>query len=163
MSLHGHVSEYPDNLNISFEYPDGRLLIYKNYPFTAYGLHGFDNGNAFYGTDGYMIFSRRGAFNVFLGPKGKPGPTEIKSTRRNRGYVEHMQNFLEAIRKRTSPNASPEIAHASCALVHLGEIATLSGRSLEFDPQTERFVNSSQANAMLTKQYRKPFELPKSV
>jgi predicted dehydrogenase len=163
MSLHGHVSEYPDNLNISYEYPDGRLLIYENYPFTAYGLHGFDNGNAFYGTEGYMIFSRRGAFNVFLGPKGKPGPTEKKSTRRNRGYVEHMQNFLEAIRKGTSLNASPEIAHASCALVHLGEIATVSGRSLEFDPQTERFINAPQANAMLTKQYRKPFELPTSV
>jgi predicted dehydrogenase len=47
------------------EFPDHRLLIYENYPFTAYGLHGFDNGNVFYGTEGYMIFSRRGAFSVF--------------------------------------------------------------------------------------------------
>ena len=74
MSLHGHASEYPDNMIVSYEYPDGRLLIYENYPFTAYGMHGFDNGNVFYGTEGYMIFSRRGAFSVFLGRKGKPGP-----------------------------------------------------------------------------------------
>ena len=82
MMLHGHASDYPDNLNVTYEYPDGRLLIYENYPFTAYGLHGFDNGNVFYGTEGYMIFSRRGAFNVFLGPKNKPGPTEGKELRR---------------------------------------------------------------------------------
>ena len=73
--LKGHASEYPDNMHVTYEYPDGRLLIYENYPFTSYGLHGFDNGNVFYGTEGYMIFSRRGAFSVFLGRKGQPGPT----------------------------------------------------------------------------------------
>ena len=58
MLLDGHASEYPDNMNVTYEYPDGRLLVYENYPFTPYGLHGFDNGNVFYGTEGYMIFSR---------------------------------------------------------------------------------------------------------
>lgn len=72
----GSVSDYPDNMNVTYEYPDGRLIIYENFPFTPYGMHGFDNGNVFYGTDGYMVFSRRGAFSVFLGPKGKRGPTE---------------------------------------------------------------------------------------
>lgn len=70
MLLDGHASEYPDSMNVTWEYPDGRLLIYENYPFTAYGLHGFDNGNVFYGTEGYMVFSRRGAFSVFLGKQG---------------------------------------------------------------------------------------------
>jgi hypothetical protein len=48
---------------------------------SAYGLHGFNNDNVFYGTEGYMIFSRRGAFSVFHGPKGTPGPTEGKVLR----------------------------------------------------------------------------------
>ncbi len=114
MSLHGHASEYPDNMIVSYEYPDGRLLIYENYPFTAYGLHGFDNGNAFYGTEGYMIFSRRGAFSVFLGPKAKPGPTEGKELRGKRGYEEHMADFLTAIRTRNpATRARPEIAQRS--------------------------------------------------
>ena len=87
MLLDGHASEYPDNMDVTYEYPDGRLLIYENYPFTAYGLHGFDNGNVFYGTEGYMIFSRRGAFSVFQGPKGTPGPTEGKELRGQTGYA----------------------------------------------------------------------------
>jgi predicted dehydrogenase len=160
MMLDGHVSEYPDNLNVTYEYPDGRLLIYENYPFTAYGLNGFDNGNVFYGTEGYMIFSRRGAFSVFLGPKSTPGPTEGKDLRGQRGYAEHMAEFLEAVRQRTPTKASAEVAHRSCALVHLGEIAFRTRGRLDFDPRAERFIDCDEANQMLTKEYRAPYRLP---
>ena len=162
MSLHGHASDYPDNMVVSYEYPDGKLLLYENYPFTAYGLHGFDNGNVFYGTDGYMIFSRRGAFSVFLGQKEKPGPTEGQDIRGQRGYAEHMDNFLTAVRTRKPITRAPaEVAHRSCALVHLGNIAYLTRGRLDFDPKTERFVDCDEANDLLSKRYRKPFELPK--
>jgi predicted dehydrogenase len=160
MMLRDHASEYPDNLNVAYEYPDGKLLIYENYPFTAYGLHGFDNGNVFYGTEGYMVFSRRGAFGVFLGPKNKPGPTEGKELRGRTGYPEHMADFLNAIRQRTPTRAAPEIAHRSCALVHLGEIAYLTEGRLAFDPESQRFVDCEPANKLLTKAYREPYVLP---
>jgi predicted dehydrogenase len=160
MILHGHDSEYPDSMNVTYEYPDGRLLVYENYPFTAYGLHGFDNGNVFYGTEGYMVFSRRGAFSVFLGPKNVPGPTEGKELRGKTGYAEHMDDFLEAIRTRSVTRASAQIAHRSCALVHLAEIAYRTTGRLDFDPEAERFVGCDEANSMLAKEYRKPYELP---
>jgi predicted dehydrogenase len=160
MMLHGHASEYPDNMIASYEYEDGRLLVYENYPFTAYGIHGFDNGNVFYGTEGYMIFSRRGAFSTFLGPKGVPGPTEGKEIRTRRGYAEHMQEFLSSVRTRALTKANPQTAHYSCALVHLGEIAFRTSGRVDFDPQTETFKNNDAANALLTKEYRKPYVLP---
>jgi hypothetical protein len=37
------------------------------------------------------------------------------------------------------------------------------GRTLEFDPETERFVGDDQANALLTRDYRKPFVVPQEV
>ncbi|MCH8923315.1 MAG: hypothetical protein IIA67_09245, partial [Planctomycetes bacterium] len=163
MMLHGHASEYPDNMNVTYEYPDGRLLIYENYPFTKYGMHGFDNGNVFYGTDGYMIFSRRGAFSVFLGPKGKRGPTEGKELRGSRGYAEHMDDFLRAIRTRKPTRARPEFAHSSCALVHLGEIAYRTRGQVDFDPKKQTFIDCDEANRLLTKKYRKPFGLPEVI
>jgi predicted dehydrogenase len=162
MLLDGHASEYPDSMNVTYEYPDGRLLVYENYPFTAYGIHGFDNGNVFYGTTGYMIFSRRGAFSTFIGPKSTPGPTEGKELRGKTGYPEHMANFLDAVRNRTPTRANPEVAHRSCALVHLGEIAFRTRGRLDFDPKAERFVDCEEANRLLTKQYRKPFGLPEN-
>ncbi len=158
MMLHGHASDYPDNMVVNYEYPDGRLLIYENYPFTAYGLHGFDNGNVFYGTEGYMVFSRRGAFSVFLGPKSQPGPTEGKDLRGQRGYAEHMADFLSAVRsRRTETRANPETAHRSCALVHLGEIAYRTKGRLDFDPKSQQFVGCDEANELLTKKYRDPY------
>ena len=160
MLLDGHASEYPDNMNVTYEYPDGRLLVYENYPFTPYGLHGFDNGNVFYGTKGYMIFSRRGAFSVFLGPKSTPGPTEGRELRGQRGYAEHMAEFLDAVRNRTGTAAAAETAHRSCALVHLGEIAYRTKGRLDFDPVAEQFVGCDEANAMLNKEYRVPWVLP---
>jgi hypothetical protein len=61
--------EFPDNMNVSFEFADGRVLIYEDRLFTPYGMHGVDSGDVFYGTKGYMIFSRRGFFRTFLGRK----------------------------------------------------------------------------------------------
>lgn len=160
MMLHGHASDYPDNMNVTYEYPDGRLLIYENYPFTSYGLHGFDNGNVFYGTEGYMIFSRRGAFSVFLGPKSKKGPTEGLDIRGQRGYAEHMTEFLNSVRTREQTKANPLTAHRSCALVHLGEIAYRTRGLLNFDPKKEQFIDCDEANQLLGKSYRKPYGLP---
>lgn len=160
MMLHGHASEYPDNMTVTWEFPDGKLMVYENYPFTSYGLHGYDNGNVFYGTEGYMIFSRRGAFNVFLGQKEKKGPTE-GDVRGQRGYDEHRAEFLNAVRTRNrKTRANARTAHRSCALVHLGEIAYRTTGHLDFDPATETFNDNAEANALLGKKYRAPWQLP---
>ena len=161
MLLHGHASDYPDNMNVTYEYPDGRLLIYENYPFTAYGLHGFDNGNVFYGTEGYMIFSRRGAFSVFLGPKNQPGPDRrqgiARPTRlcRTHGRVPERRFARATWQQPPGPKWLTGVA-----LVHLGEIAFRTRGRLDFDPQTEQFVDCDEANQLLTKEYRAPYTLP---
>ncbi len=129
-------------------------MIYEN------GLYGFDNGNVFYGTEGFMVFSRRGAFSIFLGPKSEPGPTEGKQLRGKRGYDEHMDDFLQAIRTRQTPRASAITAHRSCAVVHLAEIALQTRGRLDFDVEQERFMNCDEANELLTKRYRQPYGLP---
>ena len=51
-------------------------------------------------------------------------------------------------------------SHQSCVHCHLGNIAYRLGRSLEFDPATERF-KESEANQHLKRDYRKGFEVPK--
>jgi len=71
-----------------------------------------------------------------------------------------MANFLQAVRHRKPTRASAEIAHHSCALVHLGEIAYRTQGRLDFDPKTEKFVGSDEANQLLSKEYRNPYGLP---
>ena len=150
-------------MNVSFEYADGRVLIYEDRLFTPYGMHGVDSGNAFYGTQGYVIFSRRGFFRTYLGKGEQPGPKWGDSGRVGAPIPSHMQNFLNSIRSREPTQADAEVAHRTCALIHLGEIAFRSKTVLEFDPSTETITNIDLANHMLTKEYCEPYGLANTV
>jgi len=96
-----------------------------------------------------------------MGIKITISPKEPPGTRTKRGHAEHWTNFLEAVRSRDpNTNASAQIAHLSCGLVHLGEIAFRTRGALNFDPQREEFLNCPEANELLTKKYREPYGLP---
>ena len=73
----------------------------------------------------------------------------------------HLQNFLDCIRSGRQPNADARTAHLSCALIHLGEIAYRTERVLHFDPKTQTIRNDKEANGLLTKEYRQPWEMPR--
>lgn len=45
----------------------------------------------------------------------------------------------------------------------LDELTYQLGRTLSFDPQTERFTDDDEANRMLTREYRPPFVVPEKV
>lgn len=146
-------SDYPDNMVVAYQYAEDKVLIYENRNFAPYKMHGWDNGNIFYGTEGYMVFSRRGYFQTYLGAEEEKGP----GMRGGAGNQEHVFDFLDAIRNDRSPKADAGVAHLSCALVHLGEISYRTSRTLHFDPRTETLRGDAEANAMLTKKYRDPW------
>ena len=152
--------EFPDNMMVAYHYEEGKVLLYEDRGWTPYGLHGFDSGNAFYGTEGYMIFSRRGYFQVYLGKKDEKGPGMSDGPR---GHPEHMYNFIDSVKSRKQPTAPALTAHLSCGLVHLGEIAYRVGEVLHFDPEKEKFRDNSKADALLTKEYREPWNVPDPV
>ena len=151
--------EFPNNMMVSYHYAEGKVLTYEDRGWTPYGPHGFDSGNAFYGTQGMMIFSRRGYFQVYMGRQREKGP----GMRGDTGHPQHLYNFLDCVRSRKQPVAPAEVAHLSCALVHLGETAYRVGRVLKFDGKTETILGDDEANQLLTKQYRAPWSLPKTV
>jgi hypothetical protein len=49
--------------------------------------------------------------------------------------------------------------HLSSTLPHLANIAYLTKRSLTFDGKSEMFVNDKDADKLLTREYRKGFEI----
>jgi hypothetical protein len=65
---------------------------------------------------------------------------------------------------RNKPIADVEIGHQSVLLCHLANISYRVGnQKLEFDPQTESFRNSDEANKYLKRQYRQPWVVPDEV
>lgn len=51
--------------------------------------------------------------------------------------LDHVKNFLDCVRSRKLPNADVLIGHRSAQASHLGNIAYLQKRRLQFDTQRE--------------------------
>ena len=127
-----------------------------------------DNRNAvgviFFGTLGYMIFPDYSSYHTYLGPKREPGP---KGSDRTDPMVDlpHFRNFVQAVRNRKQSELTAEIeeGHKSAVMCHLANIAYRLGRTVQFDPVKERFVNDAEADKHLSRDYRKPFVVPATV
>jgi predicted dehydrogenase len=115
-------------------------------------------GNLFYGKDGYMVVKGYDTFETYLGQKREKGPSGKKGG-------DHYANWIKAIRSRktSDQNGPVETAHLSSALAHLAAISYRLGRQLTFDPANEKFVGDSEADKMLTRNYRKPYVVAEKV
>jgi hypothetical protein len=76
------------------------------------------------------------------------------------GQPAHVRNFLDCVKSRATPTTDVEVAHLSTNTCHLGNIAYKLGRKLVWDETTETFKNDAEANALLSREPRKGYELP---
>jgi predicted dehydrogenase len=116
----------------------------------------------FHGTKGTLSIMRSG-FTVApetWRKKEKPEiePIEVKGDQ-NESQTLHVRNFLDCIKSRERPVADVEEGHLTATMCHLGNIATRLGRSLKWDAAKENFIGDKEANAMLSRPYRKPWKL----
>ena len=72
---------------------------------------------------------------------------------------DHLRNFIDCVISRKETIAPIETAHRSITIVHLGNIAMLTGRDLKWDPQKEKIIGDPGANDMLSRPYRAPWVL----
>ena len=72
----------------------------------------------------------------------------------------HYRNFIDCVLSRQEPVAPVEEAHRSISIAHLGNIAMLLGRDLDWDPDREQVRRDPAAHAMLNRPYRAPWVLP---
>jgi predicted dehydrogenase len=83
------------------------------------------------------------------------GPNEIHLYQSN----DHHRNFIDCIKVHRETAAPVEIGHRSVTICHLGNIAMTLKRKLEWDPKKECFINSEQANRMLSRSMRSPWRI----
>jgi hypothetical protein len=75
---------------------------------------------------------------------------------------QHYQNFIDAIRANNPKLLTSDITegHLSSTLPHLANISYRVGHGLKFNGKTETFENDKEADKLLTREYRKGFEVP---
>lgn len=147
--------EFPDTQTVLFEYPAAkpsgrpRQLIFEMRIWSPYRQEGFENGNAFYGTEGMLLLGKGEGWQLF-GPKNKL----LDKMGAEERDVTHIRDFLACIESGARPAADVEIGHLSASLCHLGNIAVRTGRPLVLDPAAERIPGDAEADRLLGREYR---------
>jgi predicted dehydrogenase len=154
--------ETPEVLSSTYLFPEqNKMIEFEVRPWYTNLEGGAGVGNIFYGSDGYLVIKGYNTYESFLGKKGEPGPKNKDGD----PVGKHFANFIDAVRHRDPSrlHGPVETAHISSGLAHLGNISYRLGRRLKFDPATETFVGDSEADALLTRNYRKPYIVPEKV
>ena len=171
--------ETPDVQDALFEYP-GFTTAYSVREVAA-GRRS-NAGLEFFGTKGSLAISRSG-FEVFPDMKSNPanaipvfkghpagGPVRedvmpeawIKAVKEpgssNEQFDLHARNFIDCIKSRQRPIADIEGGHRTTTACHLANLSLRLGRKLRWDVEKEQIVGDAEANAMLVRPYRKPWD-----
>ncbi len=87
----------------------------------------------------------------------KIGPEEVHLY--TNPALEH-DDFLKCVRSRKDPYFPVEIGHRVSSVCHLANLAIKLGRKLKWDPVAEQFPDDPEANRLLDRPRRKPWQLP---
>jgi predicted dehydrogenase len=138
---------YASGVTVRLEMPPGDLM----------------GGGIFVGEKGRVEVVRNG-FRTDPGTLIKEVPPKEEVDKWNRAQWQaqfHMQDWLDAMRKRSTPLADVEIGHRSISVCHLVNITRQLNRRLKWDPVAEQFPGDAEANALVDRPRRKGYELPK--
>ena len=84
---------------------------------------------------------------------------EVIKLYKGRKPTTHVENFLACVRDRSQPISDVFTTHRGISSVHLGLIAILLKRKLQWDPEREDFVDDEQASALLSRPQRAPYAI----
>jgi predicted dehydrogenase len=168
------AQETPNTQTSLFKYKDGKVLEFETrgrYTNDESSL-GIRIGNIFYGTEGYLELNeetwkafRKREREPFAGSKTGEKKVGDPTFMAAPGGTEHFANFIDAIRsgKDATLNCQIKEGFYSSALPLLANISYRLGRELKFEGNKEKFVKDKEADALLTRNYRKPYVVPKVV
>jgi len=123
--------------------------------------HDQGNGILFEGTQG-RIFVNRGKLTGKAVEELESNPLPdgaLEKAYKNRPLVDHFRNFFEAVVERKDPISDVFSHHRALSTCHLAGIAARLGRKIEWDPAAESIVSDPTAQALVSREYRKGFEI----
>lgn len=165
------AQETPNVQTAQMLYADGKMIEFEVRGLSTNKEDRIGIGNLFYGTKGWLHLNG-GTWQSYFGHGNEKGPgakeTDASADPMNpagSGDFAHFQNFVEAlksndVRKLTCPI---EEGYMSSSLPLLANIAYRLDRKLTFDGARERFAGDREADRMLTRDYRRPYVVEKTV
>ena len=168
------VSSYGDRYirEDNTEAPDTQVVQFQFESFTAvwehrrYGANNAEKhplGIYFYGTEGTLHIGWRNDGTTFYPVSKNKEPINVPPQLHlpdSQNIPELWADFLASIKAGRRSVCDIEIGHRSTSLSLLGMLSMKLGRSVEWDGKKEEVVGDPQANKLLRREYRKPWEYP---
>ena len=140
----------------------------------------------FYGPKGSLTISRSGfvlagdrkippenAVPQFAGAHPVGGPKRVETTGPPETWAKsiedktgdgreqlrlHVRNFLDCVKSRKEPASDLESGHRVATVCHLANLSLKLGRRLRWDMTREEVVDDAEANKLLVRPYRAPWD-----
>ena len=155
--------ETPDTQTAMFKYADGKLLQceLRGHYTNGVATQDIKIGVIFYGTEGHLEFGWDSTWKAFNKEEEVPFAKRENPDPSRQDLL--MVNFIDALRSGDKSMLCCNIreGHYSAALAHMANISYHLGRDLKFMGEYEKFAGDDEANVMLSREYRTPYELPK--
>mgnify|MGYP000928175016 CR=1 FL=1 len=132
-----------------------------------------ENGVKFEGTEGWIFVTRGNYTATASDPSGAASNskalnasdpkilTSVIGPNETHLYQSEDQhgNWLDSIKSRKTPISPVEIGHRACSACLIHHIAMKLKRKVYWDPKKEVFKNDAEANAMLSRPMRAPYQI----
>jgi len=144
--------ETPDSQIIGLEFDGGKFITWQGH---SCNLHDSAEFVTFYGDQGALKIEDWGDYTVF-----DKADEPIKSNKGVMGDIEHIVDFLQAIRDDQPERLNAEIAegHKSALLCHLGNIAHRTGRTINCTASDGHIIGDEEAIALWDRSYEPGWE-----
>ncbi len=162
--IHPSSGQFP---TLTCRYTNGTLLHHvDNWSQPKKLYHAVPDDAQLEGMFGGLFVGERGWLNVMYenGKQLQGGPDSIfeemkLKTRVISGANNHHANWFECVKTRQQPSSHEEIGHRSASLGHLVNASFKLERSLKWDPAQEVFVGDEEANRLLSRKPRPPWQV----
>jgi predicted dehydrogenase len=152
--------ETPDIQQAIYSYPK-HIMMWECGLNPGMGPYGKAHGVAFVGNKGTLVVDRGGWETMpdRNNAEKKPFFEGKKQAEYGDGMDEHIQNFLDCIRKGGKLNCPVEIGAKTAIVSEMGNIAYRCGKRIHWDDTTKLFAEE-EANKLIKLNYSENWKLP---
>jgi predicted dehydrogenase len=139
---------FEENAYLKYIYDNGLEMEVK-------AFDGGTRGVKFWGSEGWIEISR----DKYLASDEALKPLVQETDVPYEARAGHHQNFINSVKDHVDPVVPVEIGHSTNTICCLGNIAHELGRPVEWNPETESFVDDDEASKKLTREYSEGYSL----
>ena len=158
--------ETPDTQTISWDFAEGKTMSWEGRSCQSFPVEGLERGVMIYGSEGtalldgnaYTIYDKKKKIVKQAESGVVADPTDTLSASGAELDRVHVANFIDGVRNGTPVNCPATEGHPSVTLLHLGNIAWRTGRSLVCDPTNGHILHDHDAMKLWRRKYESGWE-----